>query len=152
MSARALSRLLYFVLWSMLLAAPARATGDDRLALQGFDPVAYFTLSQATPGDATIQFEWDGAIYRFASAEHRELFKADPDRYLPQFGNLCTASLAAGHKVQADPRYWLVRDGRLFLFGGPAGVEAMKGDPAAVKARAYGNFPALAASEDRNRH
>ena len=74
-------------------------TSNDRLALKGYDPVAYFTDKRPMVGDSQYQHEWDGAIYRFASAKHLELFKADPDRYLPQYNNWCAASVAKGEKV-----------------------------------------------------
>jgi YHS domain-containing protein len=62
---------------------------DDRLALKGYDTVAYFTDKRPMVGNSQYQHEWDGAIYRFASAKHLELFKANPDRYLPQYHNWC---------------------------------------------------------------
>ncbi len=73
--------------------------GDDRLALKGYDPVAYFTEKRPMVGDSQHQYEWDGAVYRFASAKHLALFKSDPDRYLPQYNNWCAASMAKGVKV-----------------------------------------------------
>jgi hypothetical protein len=51
------------------------ATAEDRIAIKGYDPVAYFTESKPTLGDASHQFVWDGAVYRFASARHLEMFK-----------------------------------------------------------------------------
>lgn len=124
----------------------APAAGQEReipLALKGYDPVAYFTEARATPGDSRFQYAWDGAIYRFASAAHRDMFMADPDRYLPQYGNLCTASLANGRRYTPDPRNWLVHEGRLYLFGQPAGKLAMSADPSAMKAKADANWITL---------
>jgi YHS domain-containing protein len=114
--------------------------GDDRLALKGYDPVAYFTDKRPMIGNAQFQYEWDGAIYRFASAKHLELFKAEPDRYLPQYDNWCTASVAKGLKVYGNPEWWLVVDGRLYLFGKPIGPGLMSKDPAAMKAKADENW------------
>ncbi|HEX9836094.1 MAG TPA: YHS domain-containing (seleno)protein [Alphaproteobacteria bacterium] len=122
-----------FAAWSAVGAAWA---AEDRVAIKGYDPVAYFTESKATVGDPNHQFEWDGTVYRFASARHLEMFKADPDRYLPQFGNLCTASLAGGLRIAGDPRYWLVRDGKLYLFGSPPGPDLMTLNPADMMAKA----------------
>ena len=122
-----------------LLGWHAAAQGNDRLALKGYDPVAYFTEQRATRGDAQYQHEWDGAIYRFASAKHLELFKADPDRYLPQYNNWCAASVAKGVKVQGQPEHWLIVDGRLYLFGGPEGSGLMRSD-AAMKSTADKNW------------
>ena len=107
--------------------------GEPRLALRGYDPVAYFTEKRAMLGDPQYQHEWDGATYRFASPKHLELFKADPDRYLPQYNNWCAASVAKGVKVVGNPEYWIVVDGRLYLFGGPIGPGLMSADPAMKK-------------------
>ena len=90
------------------------------LAIKGYDPVAYFTDAKPTPGLPTIEYEWDEHRYRFATAEHRELFKADPVRYAPQFGNYCAMALSKGEIVVADPENWLINDGKLFVFGKPA--------------------------------
>ena len=115
-------------------------TSPDRLALKGYDPVAYFTEQRAMPGNAQYQYEWDGAIYRFALAKHLDLFKAKPDSYLPQYNNWCAASMAKGVKVHGNPEHWLVVDGRLYLFAGPPGPGLMKADPAAMKSQADENW------------
>jgi YHS domain-containing protein len=123
-------------------------TSNDRLALKGYDPVAYFTDKRPIVGDSQYQHEWDGAIYRFASAKHLELFKADPDRYLPQYHNWCAASVAKGEKVRPDPENWLVVDGRLYLFGKSVGPGLMKADPAAMKREADKNWPTVSQLPD----
>jgi YHS domain-containing protein len=109
---------------------------DDRVALKGYDLVGYFTEKRPIIGNSQHQHELDGAIYRFASASHLELFKADPDRYLPQYNNWCMASVAKGDKVYGNPEWWLVVDGRLYLFGKPIGPGLMKADPVAMKSQA----------------
>jgi YHS domain-containing protein len=118
----------------------ATEAGERPLALKGYDPVAYFTDERATVGDPQYQYEWDGAVYRFASAQHLALFKADPDRYLPQYNNWCAASVARGEKVYGNPEWWLVVDGRLYLFGKQIGPGLMRKDPS-MKARADENWP-----------
>ena len=55
-----------------------------RLALKGYDPVAYFTDGRPTLGKAEFEYAWDEVRYRFASDEHMKMFRADPDRYAPQ--------------------------------------------------------------------
>jgi YHS domain-containing protein len=115
-------------------------TSDERLALKGYDPVAYFTEKRPTLGDTQYRHEWDGAVYQFASAKHLELFKAEPDRYLPQFNNWCAASVAKGVKVHGNPEWWLVVDDRLYLFGRPIGPGLMKADPAGMKSLADENW------------
>jgi hypothetical protein len=128
--------------------AHAGRAGEDRLALMGYDTVAYFTEGRPMKGDPRFEHEWDGAIYRFASAGHLEMFKADPDRYLPQYHNWCAASVARGVKVHGHPEYWTVVDGRLYLFGGPAGPGAMAANPEAMKHAADGNWPTVSLLPD----
>jgi hypothetical protein len=115
------------VVWLLTAAAalphvisPSMAAEAAKLAIKGYDPVAYFTDGKPTLGLPSIEHEWDGHIYRFASAEHRDRFKADPARYAPQFGNFCAMALAKGMIVVADPENWLVSDGKLYVFGSPA--------------------------------
>jgi YHS domain-containing protein len=115
------------------------AKAESTLAIGGYDPVAYFTEGQPTIGNPQFEYEVDGAIYRFASARHLELFEADPDRYLPQYQTWCAASVSKGIKVHGDPHYWLISDDRLFLFGGPAGPDAMRADKG-MKAKADQNW------------
>ena len=117
----------------------------ERLAIRGYDPVAYFTESRPMVGDSRFEYEWDGSIYRFASLRHLELFKANPERYEPQYGNLCTAALSRGKRVISDPNNWIIQDGRLHLFGKPIGPGLMREDPADMKAKADANWPKRAA-------
>jgi hypothetical protein len=97
--------------------ASASLPAEPSLAIQGYDPVAYFTLERATPGDARFEVRWDEHRWHFANARHRDLFKADPVRYAPQFTNYCAVALARGEVKAANPEYWLISDGRLYLFG-----------------------------------
>lgn len=103
----------------------ATAFSDDSvpLAIRGYDPVAYFTLGTATVGSPDIELEWDEHRYRFSRSEHRETFRAAPERYAPQFTNVCSMALALGKILEADPESWLISDGKLYIFGGPVGRE-----------------------------
>ena len=102
------------------LMAQGPASPKGRLTLKGYDPVAYFTDAKAMPGVEQYELTWDGQRYRFASVQHRELFKADPARYAPQFGDFCAMALSKGEIVVADPENWLISDGKLYVFGKPA--------------------------------
>ena len=81
----------------------------------------------------------------FASAQNRELFKADPVRYAPQFGNYCAMALALGKIVKADPENWLISDNKLYLFGSPApkGPELFQKDLTGNIVHAHQNRPIL---------
>jgi hypothetical protein len=106
-----------FLLIGSLLDVPSRAAETVPLAIQGYDPVAYFTLQRATPGVAQFGYDWDEHHWQFSSAKHRDLFVADPVRYAPQFANFCAVALARGEVLPANPEYWLISDGKLYLFG-----------------------------------
>ena len=104
---------------TMLLSSSAAWAGTVNLAggmaIQGYDPVAYFTQSEAVPGDPTITATYEGAIYRFASTADRELFVADPAEYVPEFGGFCAYGTAKGYKVPIDPQAFSIVDGKLYL-------------------------------------
>src|SRR6185503_11034014 len=122
-------------------STPSFATEVVPLAIKGYDPVAYFTIGRPTRGLPEIEYEWDEQSYRFASAEDRELFKADPVRYAPQFGNFCAMALAEGELTEANPENWLISDGKLYIFGKPApmGPALFQQDLAANIAKANKN-------------
>jgi hypothetical protein len=88
--------------------------GEHGIVIFGYDPVAYFTQDQAVRGSKDITARWLGGTWLFANQEHRELFTADPDKYLPQYGGYCSASYTFG--VDADPRNWQIVDDKLYLF------------------------------------
>jgi YHS domain-containing protein len=104
-------------------AAPPAAAAEppglnlnaDGVALEGYDPVAYFELGKPVKGSRSFSLNFEGATYLFASARHEELFKADPDRYLPAYGGYCSLGMRYGHTSRVDPTAWRVLDGRLYL-------------------------------------
>lgn len=109
-------------------ASAQRDLNDLRLALQGFDPVAYFVDGRPTRGSAAYAILWDDARWHFASLRHLELFRADPDRYAPQFGASCAMRMSMGERVEPDPNNWLIQDGRLYVFASERGPAAFAAD------------------------
>ncbi len=98
------------------VAAPASVYVDaDRVAINGYDPVAYFTVGKPTVGLAEITSEVDGAIYRFASAENKALFDADNAKYTPVFGGFCAYGATLAKKFPTDPQAFKIVDGKLYL-------------------------------------
>jgi len=126
-------------------ASWSAAAEEVPLAIKGYDPVAYFTDGKPVAGLPEIEYKWDEQRYRFSSAEHRELFKADPARYAPQFGNFCAMALSKGEIVVADPENWLISDGKLYVFGqpAPAGPALFQQNLAENVAKANQNRPIL---------
>jgi YHS domain-containing protein len=121
------------------VSIPSVAADRVPLAIKGYDPVAYFTAGKPARGLPEIEYEWDEQRYRFSSAANRELFKADPVRYAPQFANFCAMSLAQGELVEANPENWLVSDGKLYIFGKSIGPELFQRDLAGNIANANQN-------------
>ena len=117
----------------------AFAAEKEPLAIRGYDPVAYFTIGRPVTGLPEIEYEWDEYRYHFASVEHRELFKADPARYAPQFANFCAMSLTRGNLVEANPEYWLISEGRLYIFARSVGPDLFQQDLFENVAKAHQN-------------
>jgi hypothetical protein len=124
---------------SFATSIPSVAGESIPLAIKGYDPVAYFTVGSPVRGLPKIEHEWDEHRYRFSRPEHRELFKADPVRYAPQFAGLCAISLSRGAIVEANPEYWLISEDKLYIFGGPAGPKHFQQDLARNIAKANEN-------------
>lgn len=119
------------------------------VAIQGYDPVAYFTDGRATMGSPKISKKWLGATWYFASVQHRDAFISEPVRYAPQFGGFCTGGMSAKEaSANLDPEAFRIVDGKLFLFSGKGGLEEdFDANPAPVIAKAEAQWPAVEAKE-----
>lgn len=95
--------------------SPKRWYTEAGIAVQGYDPVAYFTEKKPVKGDVEFSYKWDGVAWLFSSAEHRELFKKDPEQYAPQYGGYCSLGVAYGEKPSGSAEAWTVRNGKLYL-------------------------------------
>lgn len=104
---------------------------DAHLMLRGHDVVAYFTLGRHQLGVAGHRSEYKGVGFRFATEQHKALFDADPEKYLPQFGGYCTNGIAYAIPWGGDADVWSIIDGRLYIFGGQASKDAFMLDPKA---------------------
>ena len=100
---------------ALLAAKPAVHTGRNSLAVSGYDTVAYFTAGRPVRGDARYQHHWNGAVWRFVSAENRDRFASDPVRYAPRFGGYCAYAVSQGYTADGNPAYWRIVDNVLYL-------------------------------------
>ena len=100
-----------------LAADPGSPVNMTRMgdAIHGYDPVAYHTKGQAVVGDPDTAYEWRHARWLFAKEAHRDLFAADPDKYMPAYGGYCAYAVTFGLKIDVDPRAWSIVGDRLFL-------------------------------------
>jgi YHS domain-containing protein len=85
------------------------------IGVKGYDPAAYFTFGQPTPGLEQFAYGWKGVTYRFASVENLDRFKADPEKYLPQYGGYCAYAMSINRIADIDPSRWAIVDGKLYL-------------------------------------
>jgi YHS domain-containing protein len=81
----------------------------------GYDPVAFFTDSKAVKGDPRYHSSYGGATYYFHSATNKDEFDHEPAKYIPQYGGHCAMAMAMGQIEDADPNYFVVHQGKLFL-------------------------------------
>jgi YHS domain-containing protein len=87
----------------------------NQVAIQGYDPVAFFTDAKPLPGRMEITSTHEGAIYRFTSAEHRDLFNKNPDAYVPACGGFCAFGVANGHTAPVKIETWQIAGGHLIF-------------------------------------
>jgi len=108
---------------TLLLSAaafiPSRAAepvfNTDGVAIEGTDPVAYFTEGKPVAGSPDITFDHAGVTWRFASTANRDAFAADPARYAPQYGGYCAWAVSQGYTAPTVAEAWHIEDGKLYL-------------------------------------
>lgn len=112
----ALAVTAFFLVGSHTFAADIDVNADvNDIAIQGYDPVSYFTAGKPNQGSSKYTATFKGAIYRFVSAENRDSFRSNPAKFAPEFGGHCAYGVALGKKLDVDPLAWRVVDGKLYL-------------------------------------
>lgn len=117
-------------------------TAED-VAIEGFDTVAYFTVGRPVEGKPEFEYRWQDAKWRFASAEHRDLFASDPEGYAPRYGGHCTGAMSRGVLWTIDPEAWAIVEGRLYLNYRKAAIEGFVENPGPVIEQADANWQRL---------
>lgn len=113
------------------------------LALQGYDPVAFFTDQKPVKGDAQFPLRHDRALYLFATKAHRDAFKAEPAKYTPAFGGYCAFGVSKGKLVGVDVEAFQIVDGRLLLQYSKGVRDDFNRDPRGNLERANTQWPRL---------
>lgn len=111
---------LLAVLPTVAFAAGPVNVDAQGVALKGYDPVAYIEVGRPVKGKPEYSARFNGAVYWFSSLTHQQAFKADPQRYEPQFGGYCAYGVAQGAKPDIDPNAFAIADGKLYLNLSPA--------------------------------
>ncbi len=116
---------------------------DSGVAVQGYDPVAFFTDNKPVKGGQTFLVKHDGAIYFFASKEHKDLFKADPAKYTPEFGGYCAYGVSKNKLVEIDVDAFQIVGGKLLLQYSKGVRDDFNADSAGNLAKANANWTEL---------
>lgn len=107
---------LLFLFSSSVFAADAIYTPwNNNLAIRGYDTVAYFTQNAAIKGKKAHSTTWQDATWRFSSSENLALFKADPEKYAPQYGGYCAYAVANNSLASIEPEQFTIFNGKLYL-------------------------------------
>jgi enamine deaminase RidA (YjgF/YER057c/UK114 family) len=131
-----------------VLGATAVRAEEPRLAISGYDPVAYFTDGKPVRGKAEFEFLWHRLRWRFASVAHRDSFVGDPEHYAPQYDGYCAMGVggdtaAEAHKDTVDPEAWAIVDGKLYLTHNQYWLQEWRKNAADNIRRADHNWAAL---------
>jgi YHS domain-containing protein len=115
------------------------------VAIEGYDPVAYFTDNKSVKGNEQFTAQFESATYWFASAEHAALFKKDPKKYAPQYGAFCGYAVSIGKLRPVDPLIYQIEDGRLILQHTKEAYDLFNEDLKGSTAKADKNWPGIVA-------
>ena len=144
---------LLLLLWGFPALPQATKTllnlDKNGVAIQGYDPVAFFTQNKTVKGDAKFQSSYKGATYYFASAEDKAVFAAAPAKYEPQFGGFCAYGVANGKTVPIKVETFQVVNGRLLLQYDLDVCDKFNKDQSGNLAKADQNWPGLVEKKGR---
>ena len=113
------------------------------LALQGYDPVGYFTDNKPVKGSSEFTATYNGATYQFASAEHRAAFNQSPQKYAPQFGGFCGYAASINKLAPIEVEYFQVLHDRLVLQHNKKAWDLWHKDVEGNLKKADANWPTL---------
>ena len=120
---------------------------DARVAIRGYDSVAYFTEGRPIVGSPELEHEWQDAVWRFSRPEHLTMFAEDEERYAPRYGGFCTGGMALGILRGIDPEAWAIVDGQLYLNFRKEGRDNFVVDPDPYIQKADANWQTLGRPE-----
>ncbi len=151
MTRRVFQSLLFGLLASTALAADKSVLNlnKDGVAVQGYDPVAFFTVKAPVKGKPEFTSEFRGATYRFHSAKSKATFDGEPSKYEPQFGGYCAYAVSKGKLAEIDPEAFQIVDGRLLLQYSKGVRDDFSKDTAGNLKKADANWPGLVEKKGR---
>ena len=135
--------LILMLTMPLAFAANPPVFADSDGAIRGYDPVAYFTLGVATRGSDEFTTRWQGATYKFSSAENLQHFEEQPEAYAPQYGGYCAYAVSKGATASTEPEAWTIVDSKLYLNYNLGIRQRWRKDTAGNISAANQNWPAV---------
>lgn len=133
-----------------ILAQGQSVYQKNGLAINGYDPVSYFTENKPVEGKDTFSFTWRDARWLFSSQSNLESFKTNPEKYAPQYGGFCAFGVSEDHKSPTDPSAWTIVEGKLYLNYSRKVKELWSKDIPARISRADELWPSLNKPDNKN--
>ncbi len=103
--------IVYIIIWDIRMSANKK----NRIAIQGYDTVAFFKEGKAVKGHPEYEYKWNETTWRFSKTQYRDLFIADPALFAPQYGSNCAFTTSLGKAQRGLAKYWQIRDNKLYL-------------------------------------
>jgi YHS domain-containing protein len=103
------------ITFSVVKAQKAPIYSSNGKAINGYDPVAYFTESKPVKGNEKLNFLWNGATWYFSNEQNLEAFKKSPEKFAPQYGGYCAYGMSRGYKASTQPDAWTIENNKLYL-------------------------------------
>lgn len=136
------------VLFACVANAQAPAyCNQDGVAIKGYDVVAYFKDSAAVAGSSEFSYSWQGTEWHFKNQSNLDAFKAEPEKYAPQFGGYCAYGVSQDHKSPTDPSAFTIVNNKLYLNYSPRVKNIWVRDTKGNIEKAEANWPGL---KDKN--
>lgn len=140
---------LFLASTPLFAAGLVNVSGASNVAIDGYDPVAFFADARPVNGAPNITATYQGATYFFATDEHKRLFEQNPGKYAPQYGGFCAYGAALGALFPVDINTWQIRNGRLYLNLNAEILKKFNADFNGNIAKAERNWPGLAAKNGK---
>lgn len=140
---------LFLASTPLFAASLVNVSGASNVAIDGYDPVAFFADARPVNGAPNITATYQGATYFFATDEHKRLFEQNPAKYAPQYGGFCAYGAALGALFPVDINTWQIRNGRLYLNLNAEILKKFNADFNGNIAKAERNWPGLAAKSGK---
>ena len=113
------------------------------VAIQGYDPVAFFSEHHPVMGKAEFTSQINGATYQFVSMEHKELFDKEPVKYEPQFGGYCAYGVSHDKLAPVEIDAFQIVDGKLYMQYSKSIRDSFNEDQKGNLGKAMQNWPGL---------